>query len=375
VSADDVQHVAARYLLPQRRSIARFLPQAPTADLAAELPAAATPVGTAAAIDVTAMPLPVIQTLSGGMPVIVQQADLSPSVRIDVMLSSGEAGLSQRGRPSMLEPMINGVRTWLGHRRDAGLDSGSPSLDPDTRLQQEFARIIAGGEAPATGALEPALIVVSGDIDIGNTIASLEQSLGHLSPPARPVREPASFEPQDRSISLGVPIAQAQLGYIVPAAAPGERLADAQRLLLYIVSHDYEGRLGKAAISKRGLAYWIGSEYRSNGSDGWITLAVGVDSDKLDALRALLISEFDRLLDDPPTLAEVEEAKSHFVGRARSAAQSNAELATALAQQWLWYGDTQTVKQLERRLAPISRQDVLDAIPAFIRGTTIVITQ
>jgi len=176
-------------------------------------------------------------------------------------------------------------------------------------------------------------------------------------------------------VNVGNPIAQAQLGYIVPAARPTETAAAAQQMLLYIVSHGYEGRLGKAAISERGLAYYIDSQYRSGGNDGWLTLAIGVDVDKLEALQALLQTELKRLVTEPPTPAEVEEAKAYLVGRARSAAQSNEELASALARQWLWYGETQTVMQLQQRLSKIDRQVVLDAVPAFIRGTTIVVTQ
>lgn len=377
VTAGDVQHVAARYLLPQRRSIAWYRPQATQAELPVELPATAVQVAATSAIDTTPTPLPVMQTLSGGMPVIVQQTDLAPSVQLDVLLSSGESALSLRGRPQMLAEIIRDARAVLASLAssgDAAGDSEVASLDPETRLEQAFAGIMSDGGVPVTGAT-PALIVVSGDVDVADTLLLLEQAFGKLPSAAKAATRPVSFEAGEMTVNLGVPIAQAQLGYIVPAATPTDVAADAQQLLLYILNHGYEGRLGKAAISDRGLAYWIGSEYRSNGSNGWLTLATGVDHEKLDALQSLLRSELNRLLDEPPTLDEVEEAKAHFVGRARSAAQSNAELVTTLAEQWLWYGEPQTVQQLERRLSPISRQDVLDVIPAFIKGTTIVVKE
>jgi hypothetical protein len=53
--------------------------------------------------------------------------------------------------------------------------------------------------------------------------------------------------------------------------------------------------------------------------------------------------------------------------------QSNEELSQALAEQWLWYGDTMTPEALDRRLGSISRQDVLDAVPAFVDGVTVVV--
>ena len=373
VSAADVQRVAARYLLPERRSIAWYLPQAMAEAVPPELPAKEFLVGAAGAIDTTPTPMPQTRTLSGGLPVIVQQTDLSPSVQIDVMSSSGDVLVSLRALSAQLVSLLEEAKASLPSVADLAGGEEQPSLDPETRLEQAFGEIMTGGVVSTNSA--PALVVVSGDVDVADTLSWLEQAFGKTPPAQRAAGQPIPFEATQTIFKLGVPIAQAQLGYIVPATAPTEVTADAQRLLLYILSHGYEGRLGEVAISENGLAYWIGSEYRSDGSDGWLTLAIGVDHDKLDALQSLLQSELNRLLVEPPTREEVEEAKTHFVGRARSAAQSNAELAAMLAEQWLWYGETQTVKQLERRLAPISRQDVLDLIPAFIKGTTIVITQ
>ncbi|HEX2138599.1 MAG TPA: insulinase family protein, partial [Woeseiaceae bacterium] len=170
-------------------------------------------------------------------------------------------------------------------------------------------------------------------------------------------------------------IAQAQLGYIVPAPPPADPRADAWRLLLYILSHGYEGRLGREAISERGLAYYIDSRYRSDGSDAWITMAVGVDPHKIDALEALMQEELQRLKTEPPTAAEIEEARTHLVGRAVSAAQSNAELADALAVDWIWYGELQSPEELAVRLAAIERQDVLDAIEPFVDGAVITVEE
>lgn len=373
VSAADVQRVAARYLLPQRRSVAWYLPQAMAEAVQPELTAKELQVGAAEAIDTTPMLMPEVRRLSGGLPVIVQPTDFAPSLQIDVLLSSGETAVSLRGRSQQLPAMVEEARVLLSGAGDCGSGNDPPSLDPETRLEQAFGEIMTGGIVSTDSA--PALVVVSGDVDLANTLMLLEQAFGKTPPARRAAGQAIAFAAEEIMVKLGVPIAQAQLGYIVPAAAPIDVAADAQQLLLYILSHGYEGRLGKAAISDRGLAYWIGSEYRSNGSNGWLTLATGVDHDKLDALQSLLRSELNRLLDEPPTREEVDEAKTHFVGRARSAAQSNTELAAMLAEQWLWYGEPQTVKQLEHRLGRISRQDVLNVIPAFIKGTTIVITQ
>ena len=82
-------------------------------------------------------------------------------------------------------------------------------------------------------------------------------------------------------VRLDHPIAQAQLGYVVPAPAPSARDALAWRLLLYVLTHGYEGRLGTEAISKRGLLYYIDGQYRSDGENAFVSLTMGVDPAKL----------------------------------------------------------------------------------------------
>lgn len=389
VTPREVKNVLARYLSPERRSIAWYEAKAegPAAETpakaAAEKPTAMTP---PQAIDTVPLPPPGITKLSGGIPVIVQRNDLAPSAYLQVVFDAarndaspntpvqGFSSLQYQLRPEGLERTIASLRVMLAGPQSKP-EQNSPSTDPETRLEQVFGEIMLGAQSIPASSATPALIVVSGDVEFENTISLLEQGFGNLKASPGTTRQSGRFAAEDIRVNLGIPIAQGQLGYIVPAAGPRQKAADVQRLLLYILSHGYDGRLGKVAISERGLAYWIDSRYRSDGGDAFITLGIGVDADKLDALKTLLESELRRLQDEPPTIAEFEEAKTHFVGRAHSAAQSNEEIANMLAEQWLWYGETITPQALEQRLATISHQEILDAVPAFIGGSTIVVSQ
>jgi zinc protease len=388
VTPREVKSVLARYLLPERRSIAwyqqdtgRRTPTVPAKPAVDKQIATAPP----HAVDTTAVPLPVVAQLSGGIPVIVQSNDLSPSAHLKLVFATDRSGatantpvqgyssLDFQMRPDDLEDTIAIVRGSLADPAHEP-EPAAPSPDPETRLEQVFNEIMRGPRSRSSESTAPALIAVTGDVVFQDTIALLEKGFGKLHATAAPARSSRNFVAEDMRIKLRNPVAQAQLGYLVPAAGPKDKAADAQRLLLYVLSHGYEGRLGKAAISNRGLAYYIDSRYRSDGQEAFITLGIGVDVEKLDALKALLESELQRLLDEPPTIAEFEEAKSYMLGRAMSAAQSNDELATLLAEQWLWYEDTITPKALDRRLGAISYEDLLDVVPAFIGGMTIAVT-
>ncbi|MEQ8936131.1 MAG: insulinase family protein, partial [Amphiplicatus sp.] len=160
----------------------------------------------------------------------------------------------------------------------------------------------------------------------------------------------------------------AALGYAARAPGGGGTDALAWRIALYILSHEYGGRLGAEAISRRGLLYYIGADYAADASTGWITLSMHVDTEKLGAMRNLLEAELQRLVTSPPTAAEIEEAKRHLVGRRISAAQSNKEIAEALAAEWLALGTVRGPGELAAALADITREDVLSILPAFTAG-------
>lgn len=391
VSAADVRRAAMRYLGPERRSIAWHVPL----EDAAPINSAPTDTARVSRIDRPRgdfgsdnSDLPITTKLSGGIPVIVRRSDLSlttqlqiifPSGRLDGMLAdspiAGYSSVAYNVRPQQLANAIQQAGSSLAEVRPAPDGSIAKSGDPATRMEQEFAALMQiDGDAQALAAV-PSLITVVGDIDVDAVLAQLEQTFGTLQPTDSKRLRSMPLANDAVTVSVGKPVAQAQIGYFVAAPGPGDPRSDAWRLLLYILSHDYEGRLGTRAISNTGLAYYIGSEYRSDGFNAWISLSAGVDANKIEPLRELLQAELGRLLSEPPSAAEIAAAKSNRLGRFFSSAQSNAEIATQLAKEWLWYGEIQTVATLRQRLDAVSRAAVLEEIAAFTSGKTIVVAE
>lgn len=392
VGAADVQRVAQTWLKPKRRTIGWYVPgeSAERTRVAAAVPDIEKEVTSnpPAPVDTRPVPPPATSKLSGGIPVIVQESDMSPTVHLQVVLRGndilgegieandpvrGYSSLSGRFRPDELQSRIAEARGVVDAATIEPEFGDTLSDDPATRLEQAFADVMTAEKQGLPDSVAVSLIVISGDVSREESLAALEKHFGDLQAGAEATRPAAGFEPEDIVINLGHPVAQAQLGYIVPAPGPEQDRHYAHRLLLYILSHDYEGRLGKKAISNRGLAYYIGSRYRSDGVNGWITLSVGVDPEKLAPMKSLIAAELERLRDQPPTVAEFEEAKAHLIGREKSSAQSNEELSTALAKEFLWYGETRTSAELAKSFSTISRSQVLDIVPDFIDGTTIVV--
>jgi predicted Zn-dependent peptidase len=226
---------------------------------------------------------------------------------------------------------------------------------------------------PAPGPLVPALLVATGDLDPEQAIDQLDLFFGGLRV-RQSVAPPVLRLPRDDVlVRLAVPRAQAQLGYVMVAPEPREPAAVPWRLLLYIFSHGYEGRLGLEAITRRGLLYYIDSRYRSDGERAWISLGMGVDPGNLRPMRELLRRELQRLQREPPTDEEIAEARAHWRGRLRSAAQSNAEVSAVLAENWLWHGAADNSAELAKRLDAVRREDVLAVVPAFSAGAVVTV--
>jgi predicted Zn-dependent peptidase len=387
VTPDDVLRVARHYLRPERRTIAWYRPGS-SADEPRAVEQVAIAIPATGTLDETPAAAPVLKRLKGGVPAIVQASDLASSVELRVVvpgnaLTTGdyaandpEPGLlsfTGRARPSEFAALASQAGAALAEATHAAANFAPASTDPETRLHEEFRALMAPW-GPANGAAAaPAVVTVAGDVAPDNAFTILDKAFGKFAAAELPKIERVALPTGTRAISLGVPVAQSQLGYVVAAPGPHDDGYLATRILLYTLAHHYEGRFGKEAISRRGLAYYVDARYTSNGGPGFVTLGIGVDTHKLDALAALLAAELERLGKEPPTTAEIEEAKQHLVGRAMSAAQGNDELATELATNWLWHGDLPSVERLRERLDAVTREDVLAVIPGFVNGLTITV--
>lgn len=396
VTPEDVQRVARRYLKPEQRTIGWWSPvEVSSVDsgdssdpwTAANDTVAApykVPADTGKATpDLVPVSSPHVASLRNGIPVIVTSSDLSSSVYLRIIVPAsgghdpvpGYASLDSRFRPAETADALRDSALALS--TFGGDAVAGPSPDPETRMEQAFAEVM-GTQLPPD-ANSPSLIVVAGNVQADAMMELLNDSLGKL-PVARPEAgtraEPAPSSPrEDFNIRMGKPLAQAQLGYVFPAPGPNDAGSNACRLLLYIISHHYEGRLGKAAITDRGLVYYIDSRYRSNGDTAWVTMASGVDPEKLDQLQTLFRSELERLSKEPPTSAEIAEARNYLVGRAISAAQSNEELTATQAREWIWHGRLQAPDDLRTQLEQVSDDQVRAMASQFTQGTMISVTE
>ena len=396
VTPADISRVAGAYLRPHQRTIGWYLavqePVAPPspgteAGIAKdEAPPASERVSqTALAARSTAPSPPRVLRLADGVPVIFQSNPLSSAAFLRVLLSSTQleiegaatpnspvwrhTSLNFRFRPEALQATLAQAWDALGMTTYAPPPSAASIEDPAARLAVAFDEVLGVSAPERTGISAIALV---GDLRIEDVLPKLEEAFGDLAPTGSDPLQPRTV-PRNLKIELPVAKAQAQLGYVVAAPPPTNPDWFAWRMLLYVLSHGYEGRLGVEAISRRGLVYYVDAQYLNDGTNGRVSLAIGVDPAKLDAMRDLLGETLQRLAESPPTEAELAEAKSHLLGRRLTAAQSNEEVSAALVDEWVGHGCLLSDEEFAAGVNAVSRKDLERVIPAFIAGTTIIV--
>ncbi|HEX4954329.1 MAG TPA: insulinase family protein [Thermoanaerobaculia bacterium] len=262
----------------------------------------------------------------------------------------------------------------LARRALEGAKVGAPaplSLDPRERLDQSLAAWL--GIEGSAGELRPALIVLAGDVDPENDLRVVQAAFADLAPAGPRPLPPLAPGAAPLAVTLPEPRRQSAVGYAVPSVPPGHPDAWAWRLLRYVFAHGYEGRLGKEAIFRRGLVYGLDARDRTDGQRGWVTITTGVDPPKVHAFRALLREMLAGLVAQPPTAAELAEAKRHFLGRWRSEAQSGEEISAALAREWLTRGRLLTEEEVAAEVEHVTAADLARIAPAFAAGAAVVV--
>jgi predicted Zn-dependent peptidase len=359
VTPEAIQGAAALWLRPEQRTIGWVhpgpMPEVPATRTAPppleDRPAQARPALPANA----ARSAPRVKTLKNGVALIVRSIPRVPAGYLRIVLPGDDRSYGLRFQAGELARALSDIRK---------IEAPAPpeaTEDPELRLVQAM-RDALGVMPPSS--TTPVAVVAVGDLDEDEALRLLETAFKDL-----PRRQPLPvqlLQVKQSEIRIVMPgKAQSQIGYAVPAD-PAAALP--WRMLLYLAAHDYEGRLGKELIARRGLLYYIGTAWHSDGRTAWLSLVSGVNPNRLDETAPLFFGMLEAFRDHPPTEAEVEEAKQYLIGRRLTAPMSNEEMSAAYAREWIERGRLLTNEEWEREVRKVTREDLLKIVPAFVTG-------
>lgn len=383
VTAADVQRVASKYLQPYQRTIGWYMPDGKSA-AAMFLPVSGRAVGKVAP---SAAAGPKMKVLKNGVVLLAQKIARTPTGFLRILIPSNNVEVPVT---SSADNPVHGHTSVEFHflkedfaetvRKASALwsrpfapktEDPAEREDPETRLGMEMDDLL--GLRAASRAATPEAILVVGDVDEQDALRLMEDKFKSILRKAPLKPSPLQPKPEKlRTVHLpGRP--QSQIGYIVAGASPSSRDWYAWRILLYILSHGYEGRLGVDLIAHRGLVYYIDSNYKTDGRNGWISMTTGVNPDRLDITRARFSEILQDLRQNPPTEAEVAEGKQHLIGRRITGYQSHEELTGRYAQEWITFGRLLTQSEFEQNVNAVTLEQVRAVVPSFLNGATVVI--
>ncbi len=377
VTPEDVQRAAAARLQPWQRTIGWVHPAPPPVPSTAaprmveDSPAPARISEKASA--------PRVKTLPNGIALIVRRVPRVPVGYLRLLMPGNTLsfpGVDSANDEPVWRHTSLGVRFRAGELSAAIMEARKamwdvtseppPSLadieDPEALLERTLSDSLGVRTIPG-GSVQPVAVVAVGYLDEEETLRLLESTFSDMYRHAPLDKAELRARHSERRVQLPGK-AQSQIGYAVPV--PSSPLA--WRMLLYTMAHDYEGRLGKELIARRGLLYYLGTRFHSDGRTGWLSIISGVNPGKLDETRALYFGLLDALREHPPTEAEVEEARQHLIGRRLTASMSNEEISAAYAREWIEHGRLLTDAEWEREVRAVTRDEVLAIVPAFLAG-------
>ncbi|MEA2604729.1 MAG: zinc protease [Acidobacteriota bacterium] len=385
ISPEDLRRVAASRLQPWQRTIGWFLP-APASRMSEPArkpepvakPVSAPPAETAGA--------PKVKVLANGVALVVRRVPRIPGGHLRVLVPSNTVA-AEGAEMTPDEPVWH--HTSLGWHFKTGelaataararkaladLRNAKPealSEDPETRLGQTLRGLLSAGPRRLATRTPPVVVAV-GDFAEDQALAILESTFRRLARVGTSPTLPLRIRRPEAIVSLP-DRAQSQLGYAVPIPGPRDPDFLAWRLLLYVMAHDYEGRLGKELIAWRGLVYFIDARVQADGQAAWISMTLGVNPERLAATRERFQEVMDDLWVHPPTEAEIEEARAHLIGRRLTAPQSDEEMSAFHAREWIEQGRLLSQEEWKQRVRAVDREDVLRIIPRFLAGATAVV--
>jgi zinc protease len=212
------------------------------------------------------------------------------------------------------------------------------------------------------------VIAIAGDVDPDAVAAECETRLAGL--PRGPFERPASPE---EALSSGVREAvvrkdRAQAHLVL--GFRGTHVGDPDRLALEVVAQVLGGQGGRLFLDLRdrqSLAYSVSAMNVEGIAPGFFAIYIGTAPDKVDAARGGILEHLTRLVDSPPSEAELDRARRNLIGNFAIDQQRSSARAAHIALDALYGLGPGAHRRYPEEIAAITREDVLRVARRFFR--------
>jgi len=212
------------------------------------------------------------------------------------------------------------------------------------------------------------VVAISGDVDPDEMARQWQERLSGLRS-ERPPQQDVPLEVRGPGVRTARQTKDRAQAHLV-IGFRGVAVDDPDRHTLEVLSHLLAGQGGRLFLELRdrqSLAYSVNATNVEGVDPGFFAVYIGTAPEKLETARRGIFDELERLLESPPTEAELDRARRHLAGNFAIDLQRNASLATHVSLDDLYGAGPHNYETFADAVLSISREDCLRVAQRVIR--------
>ena len=311
------------------------------------------------------------RALSEDLPLLLEllsqalRAPVFPSDQIERLRAQFLTGLAIRAQDTgEMASLVFDELVYNGHPYSRPEDGTPETVQAITREDLlEFHQVHYGPQEM--------VVVVVGGVDPGEAVEKTAQALGDWSNPQQP--EPPTLplvHPLDGTKTRKTTIAgKSQSDLVIGSVGPPRRSPDYLAASVgnnILGQFGMFGRIGNAVRERAGLAYYAYSTLGGGLGPGAWYVSAGVDPGHVDAAVELVRTEIERFTREPVEEEELEDTKTHYIGRLPLSMESNGGVAGALLNLERYDLGLDYYRRYPEMVSAISREEVLKTAQAYL---------
>ncbi|MCB1062504.1 MAG: insulinase family protein [Verrucomicrobiae bacterium] len=270
-----------------------------------------------------------------------------------------------RDQPSQWLEDITSAAAWPDHPLGRPITGTSESLD---RLDRDAVEMFY--RSAYTG--EQTVVTVAGRVTHAQVMDHLERYLGDLPPGAAIKPEPAPEPKSGFAFAARDDLEQAHLTVGFHACSRLDEARYAQKLLNVLLGENMSSRLFQELREREGLCYEIQSDLMGFEDAGLLHMYVALDPDEAPKALKTLRRVLNEFASEPPSIQELNEAKSYVIGQSRIALENTSSQMMWAGESLLSYGCLVDTETIHERLAAVTAEEVRSLAERLFRANRLV---
>ena len=110
---------------------------------------------------------------------------------------------------------------------------------------------------------------------------------------------------------------------------------------------------------RRGLAYYVRSDFWDFQDTGMLVAGAGVRTDKIDEAIKVIQEQFQLFTNKAVSDEELERAKTNLISHLYLGLESSEEVAGFVAEREIFWGKTKKIEEIVEEIKKVSQEDIL----------------